>query len=74
MESLVEMVQIETSLRNYVNFTLGNRFSRAFKTLKPMSFGGLRPLDLRGGPGGSGARMESPMKIVQIDNSVRNYM
>ena len=67
MESLVEMVQIENSLRNYVNFTLGNGFSWAFKTLKPMSFRGLRPLD-------PSAMMESPMKIVQIDNSVRNYM
>ena len=45
MESLVEMVQIENSLRNYVNFTLGNGFSWAFKTLKPISFRELRPLD-----------------------------
>ena len=47
MESLVEMVQIENSLGNYVNFTLGNGLSWAFKTLKPMSFRGLRPLDPR---------------------------
>ena len=40
-------IQIENSLRNYVNFTPGNRFSWAFKTLKPISFRGLRPLDLR---------------------------
>ena len=38
-------IQIENSLRNYVNFTLGNRFSWVFKTLKPISFRGLRPLD-----------------------------
>ena len=66
MEYLVEMVQIENSLRNYVNFTLGNGVSLAFKTLKPMSFWGLPPTP--------GAMMESLMKIVQIDNSVRNYM
>ena len=47
MESLVEMVQIENSLQRYVNFTLGNGFSWAFKTLKPVSFRGLRPLDPR---------------------------
>ena len=47
MESLVEMVQIENSLQNYVNFTLRNGFSWAFKTLKPMSFQGPRPLDPR---------------------------
>ena len=71
MESLVEMVQIENSLQNYVNFTLWNRFSWAFKTLKPMSFrgsGGLLPLWT------PGATMDSPMKTVQIDNLVRNYM
>ena len=45
MESLVEMVQIENSLRYYVNFTFLNGVSWAFKTLKPMSFRGLRPLD-----------------------------
>ena len=67
MESLVEMIQIENSLRNYVNFTLGNRFSWAFKTLKPISFRGLRPLD-------PCAKIEYPMKIVQINNSVQNYM
>ena len=67
MESLVEMIQIENSLRNYVNFTLGNRFSWAFKTLKLISFRGLRPLD-------PGAMIEYPMKIVQINNSVQNYM
>ena len=67
MESLVEMVQIENSSRNYVDFTLGNRFSGIFKTLKPMSFRGLAPWT-------PGARMESPIKIVQIDNSVRNNM
>ena len=33
-----------------------------------MSFLGLRPLEA------PGATMESPMKIVQTDNSVRNYM
>ena len=43
MESVVEMVQIENSLQNYVNFTLWNGFSLAFKTLKPMNFQGLRP-------------------------------
>ena len=37
MESLMEMVQIENSLQNYVNFTPGNRFSWAFKTLKPVT-------------------------------------
>ena len=47
MESLVEIVQIENSLRNYVNFTVGNGFSWAFKTLKPMSFRGVRPLEPR---------------------------
>ena len=57
MESLLQMV----------NFTLGNKFSWAFKTLKPMSFRGLRPWI-------PGATTESPMKIVQIDNSVQNYM
>ena len=31
MESLVEMVQIENSLRNYVNVTLGNGFSLFLK-------------------------------------------
>ena len=31
MESLVEMVQIENSLQNYVNFTLWNGFSLALK-------------------------------------------
>ena len=41
----VEMVQIDNSLQNYVNFTLGNGFSWAFKILKPMSFRGLRPLN-----------------------------
>ena len=45
MESLVEMVQIENSLGHYVNFILENRLSLAFKTLKPMSFRGFRPLD-----------------------------
>ena len=35
--------------------------------VKPMSFRGLHPLDPR-------AMMEPPIKIVQIDNSVRNYM
>ena len=47
MESLVKMVglQIENSLWNYVNFTLGNGFSWVFKTLKPMSFRELHPLD-----------------------------
>ena len=40
---------------------------RAFQTLKPMSFRGLRPLD-------PGATMESPLKMVQIDNSLWNYM
>ena len=40
-------IKIENSLQNYVNFTLGNRFSWAFKTLKPISFRGLRPLDPR---------------------------
>ena len=45
MEYLVEMVQIEISLRNYVNYTLWKGLSCAFKTLKPMSFRGLRPLD-----------------------------
>ena len=35
--------QIENSLWNYVNFTLGNGFSWAFKTLKPLSFRGLNP-------------------------------
>ena len=30
MEFLVEMVQIENSLRNYVNFTPANGFSWAF--------------------------------------------
>ena len=52
---------------NYVNFTLWNRFSWAFKTLKSMSFRGFRPLD-------PSATTESPMKIVHIDNSVRNYI
>ena len=42
---LVEMVQIENSLRYYVNFTLVNGVSWAFKTLKPTSFRGLRSLD-----------------------------
>ena len=56
-------IQTVNSLRNYVNFTLGNRFSWAFKTLKPISFRGLRPWT-------PSAMMESPMKIVQIDNSV----
>ena len=60
MESLVEKVQIENSLRNYVNFTLGNGLSLAFKTLKPMSFQGLRPLDPRCHDG--------------ISDSVQNYM
>ena len=68
MVSMVEMVQIENSLRNYVNLTLGNRFSWALKALTPMSFLGLRPLEA------PGATMESPMKIVQTDYSVRNYM
>ena len=45
MESLVEMVQIEDSLRNYVNSTLWNVFSWVFKTPKPMNFRGLRSLD-----------------------------
>ena len=67
MESLVEMVQIDNSLRNYVNFTLGNGFSWAFKTLKPMSFRGLRPLDPWCHDG-------LPDDSVQIDNSVQNYM
>ena len=40
-------IQSENSLQNYVNFTLGNRFSWAFKTIKPISFRGLRPLDPR---------------------------
>ena len=43
MESLVEIVQIENSLRNYVNFTLGNGFSWAFETLKPELLGALPP-------------------------------
>ena len=60
-------IQIENSLWNYVNITLRNRFSSVFKTLKPIYFRGLRPLD-------PGSMMESPMKIVQIDNSVQNYM
>ena len=48
MESLVEMVYTNwESLQNYVNSTLGNRFSWAFKTLKPISFRGLGPLDPR---------------------------
>ena len=38
-------IQMENSLRNYVNFTIWNRFSWTFKVLKPMSFRGLRPLD-----------------------------
>ena len=59
MESLVEMVQIENSLRNDVNFTLGNGFSEAIKALKPMSFRGLRPWT-------PGVTMESLMKKVQI--------
>ena len=36
-------IKTENSLRNYVNFTLGNRFSWAFKTLKPISFQGAEP-------------------------------
>ena len=67
MESLVEMVQIEISLRNYVNFTLWNGFSWAFRILKPRAPGGPAPWT-------PGATMESPMKIVQIDNSVQNCM
>ena len=51
MESLVASsgngIQMENSLRNYVNFILWNRFSLCFKTLKPMSFRGLCPLDPR---------------------------
>ena len=31
------MVQIEKSLQNYVNFTLCQELSWAFKTLKPMN-------------------------------------
>ena len=46
MESLVEMVQIEKSLRNYVNFTLWKGLSWAFKTLNPLASGG-SALDLR---------------------------
>ena len=65
MKYLVEMVQIENSLRNYVNFTLRNGVSWAFKTLKPMNFRLLRPMD---------PQCHDGMKIVQIDNSVRNYM
>ena len=67
MESLVEMVQSENSLQNYVNFTLWNGFSWAFKTLRPISYRGSAPWT-------PSTTMESPMKIVQIDNSVRNYM
>ena len=67
MECLVEMVQIENSFRN-VNFTLWNRFSWAFlKTLKPMSFRGLRPLDPRCHNG-------ILDRNSTIDNSVQNYM
>ena len=49
MEPLVEMVQIENSLQNYVNLisTFWHGCSWAFKTLKPISFRGLRPLDPR---------------------------
>ena len=47
MESLVEMVQIENSLRNNVNFTLWNRFSLAFKTIYPWASGGSAPLEPR---------------------------
>ena len=60
-------IQIENSLQNYMNFTLGNRFSWAFKTLKPISFRGLCSLDPRCHDGISD-------EIVQIDNSVQNYM
>ena len=67
MECLVEMVQIENSFRN-VDFTLWNRFSWAFlKTLKPMSFRGLRPLDPRCHNG-------ILDRNSTIDNSVQNYM
>ena len=61
MESLVEMVQIEKALQNYVNFTLWKGLSWAFKTLKPMSF---RGRNLRW----------KQFKLKLIDNSVRNYM
>ena len=67
MESLVKMVQIENSLRNYVNFTLWNGFSWAFKTLKPWASGGSAPWT-------PGATMEFQTKIVKTDNSVQNYM
>ena len=59
MESLVEMVQIENSLQNYVNFTPGNGFSWALTTLKPKSFPSM--------PGAT-------MKMVQIENSSQNNM
>ena len=54
MESLVEMVQIENSLRNYVNFTISNRFSWASKTLNPCA-------SWDSGPWTPGATMESLM-------------
>ena len=68
MESLMKMValQIENSFRNYVNFTLRNGFSWAFKTLKPMSFRGLRPLDPRWHDG------ISDENSTNCHNSVRN--
>ena len=60
MESLLEMVQIEKSLQNYVNFTLWKGFSWAFKHYNPWASGGSAPWT-------PGAMMESPMKIVQIE-------
>ena len=60
MESLVEMVQIEKSLQNYVNFTLWKGLSWAFKHYNPWASGGSTPWT-------PGAMMESPVKIVQIE-------
>ena len=64
MEPLVEMVQIENSLQNYRKFTLKRVF---------LGFQNTETHEL---PGGSvpGPRCYdgSPLKKVQIDNSVRN--
>ena len=57
------MVQIENSLQNYVDSTLWNGFSWAFKTLKPWA-------SRVSAPWTPSATMESPTKILRLPKKV----